>query len=347
MTAFAYETRSVRVVFRVGALGDIASELDREELHRALLLTTAGRAVTLDALIGHLGERLAATFAGARPHVPVDAVMAAQDLAERIEPDVLVTFGGGSAIGLGKAIAQKTGLPLIAIPTTYSGSEMTSIWGVTDANTKRTGRDAKVAPRLVLYDPALTYDLAPAVSAASGMNAIAHAVESAWAADASPVSELLAWDAIRRLADNLPLLCDAPRDPEARAGAFLGAHLAGRALDMTTMGLHHRLCHVLGGSFGLPHASVHAALLPCVAAFNADAAPEAMTRIAAALRVEDAVAGLADLARTLGTPTLRRLGFNEAMIPRAAALTAQGNVPNPRPVTEAGVRYVLESALSV
>ena len=344
---FRYETRAVRVIFRVGAAADLPGELDRDELRRVLLLTTPGRAHTLDAIIEGLGERLAATYAGARVHVPTDAVMAAQDLADRVRPDVLVTFGGGSAIGLGKAIAQKTGLPLVAVPTTYSGSEMTSIWGVTDAGAKRTGRDHRVAPRLVIYDPELTYDLPPTVSAVSGMNAIAHAVESAWAPDASPVSELLAWDAIRRLSDNLPLLRDMPRDPDARAGAFLGAHLAGRTLDMTTMGLHHRLCHVLGGSFGMPHAGTHAALLPCVAAFNAGSAPEAMVRIAAALRTEDAVAGLADLTRQLETPTLRELGFNASMIPRAAALAASGNVTNPRPVTEEGVRYVLESALAV
>ena len=344
---FAYATRSVRVVFRAGALADLGSELDREEHRRALLLTTPGRALNVDRLLDHLGERLAATFAGARVHVPVDAVMAAQELADRVTPDCLLTFGGGSAIGLGKAIAQKTGLPLVAIPTTYSGSEMTSIWGVTDASAKRTGRDERVAPRLVIYDPELTYDLPPEVSAASGMNAIAHAVESAWAPDASPVSELLAWDAIRRLGDNLPLLCDDPHDPVARAGALLGAHLAGRSLDMTTMGLHHKLCHVLGGSFGMPHAATHAALLPCVVAWNAGAAPDAMARIAAALRTEDAVEGLLLLRELLKTPTLRELGFNAAMIPRAAALAATGRVPNPRPVTEDGVRYVLESALGL
>ncbi|HEY2806688.1 MAG TPA: maleylacetate reductase [Gemmatimonadales bacterium] len=344
--SFAYSTHQVRVVFGAGSLTQLAAELDREGLRHVLLLTTPGRARELDAVVAQLNPHLAGTYAGARPHVPAEAIQAARDVLERVEPDACLTLGGGSAIGLGKALAQKTGLPLVAIPTTYSGSEMTSIWGVTDGEVKRTGRDPAVAPRLVLYDPELTLSLPAESTAASGMNAIAHAVEAAYAPDADPVSSLLAWDAIRRLADSLTILVNSPYDRAARAEALTGAHLAGRALDMTSMGLQHKLAHVLAGSFGLPHAQAHAALLPCVVAFNATAAPEAMDRIAAALGTDDAVSGIAELAKVLKIKSLRELGFNAAMIPRAAALATQAAYANPRLVTEPVVRTLLESALA-
>jgi alcohol dehydrogenase class IV len=198
----------------------------------------------------------------------------------------------------------------------------------------------------VLYDPDLTLDLPPSVSAASGMNAIAHCVEALYAPDASPVSSLLAEDGLRRLAASLPQVLRSPRDAAARGEALVGAHLAGRALDLTSMGLHHKLCHVLGGSFGLPHAATHAALLPHVVAYNASAAPAALGRVAAVLGVADAAAGLHDLGRALRTPTLAELGFGPEDIPRAAALAVTGSYPNPRPVTEPAVRYILEHALA-
>jgi len=270
----------------------------------------------------------------------------ARAVVARATPDGLLALGGGSAIGLGKTLAVETGLPLAAIPTTYSGSEMTTIWGISDGNAKRTGRDPGAAPRLVLYDPELTYGLPPRLSASSGMNALAHGVEAVYAHDGGPVSTSLALDGIRRLARALPVIMTAALDPGARAEALAGAHLAGLALDMTSMGLHHKLAHTLGGSFGLPHAETHAALLPWVMAYNAPAAGAAMSRIAAALESADAVSGMVALARTLGTPTLADLGFTREMIPRAASLACAGSYPNPRAVDESGVRSILEHALA-
>jgi maleylacetate reductase len=278
-------------------------------------------------------------------HVPRDVVSAAHAVVDRARPEGLLALGGGSAIGLGKALAVETGLPLVAIPTTYSGSEMTSIWGVSEGSEKRTGRDPRAAPLLVLYDPELTVALPPRLSASSGMNAIAHCVEAAYARDGGLVTSLLALEGIRRLARALPAVMRLPRDPDARAGALAGAHLAGCALDMTAMGLHHKLAHVLGGSFGLPHAETHAALLPWVMAYNAPVAGVAMSGIAAALGSDDAVRGMIALVRTLRTPTLAELGFTREMIPEAARLACASAYPNPRPVDELGVRSVLENAL--
>jgi maleylacetate reductase len=340
---FAYGTHAVRVVFGAGSLATLPLELERWGKRRVMLLSTPGRAA---GIVPALGGRHAGTFDDAMMHVPREVVAAARAAVRNAGPDALLAFGGGSAIGLGKALALETDLPLAAIPTTCSGSETTSIWGISDGTAKRTGRDPRVAPRLVVYDPALTTDVPPGVFAASGMNAVAHCVEALYAPDAGPVSTMFALDGLRRLAEHLPMIMSAPRDAGARAGALAGAHLAGRALDQTSMGLQHTLAHILGGSFGLPHAETHAALLPWVTAFNAPAAPEAMGLIAAALDAADAESGLARLARDLGASTLAGLGFTEAMIPRAAALAAAGSYPNPRPVDEAGVRSILACALA-
>jgi maleylacetate reductase len=343
---FDYATHAVRVVFGAGSLVGLPESLANLGLPRVVLITTPGRTRDVPALLSLLGKQLVEVFSSAAPQVPVDIVRDAVAVVDRIQPDGCVSLGGGSAIGLGKAIARATGLPLAAVPTTYSGSEMTAIWGITEGSEKQTGRDPRVAPRLVLYDPDLTLDLPPDVSAASGMNAIAHCVEAMYAPDASPVSSLLAEDGLRRLAASLPQVVRSPRDLVARGEALAGAHLAGRVLDVTAMGLHHKLCHVLGGSFGLPHAGTHAALLPYVVAFNTPAAPAALGRVAEVLGAADAAVGLRELGRRMGTPTLAELGFNAADVPRAAEMAVAGSYPNPRRVTEAEVRDVLQRALA-
>ena len=312
-------TPAARVVFGAGRLRELPAELDALGAHLVLLVTTPGRARDAAAIGSLLASRLAGTIDRAREHVPAELVPEAVAAARAARADACLTFGGGSAIGLGKAIAHETGLPLAALPTTYSGSEMTAVWGITEKREKRTGRDPRVRPRLVIYDPELTYGLPPAASAASGMNAMAHCVEALWAPDATSASTALAEEGIRLLAGSLPRVVRAPADAEARAAALAGAHRAGRALDLTTMGLHHRLCHVLGG-LGMPHAETHAALLPYVVAFRAASAPEAMTRIAAALGTQFAASGIQALGRELGTLPLAALGFAADDIPRAARL---------------------------
>jgi len=343
---FSYVTHEVRVVFGSGVLATLPAELERSGLRKVMLLTTPGRARDREALVALLGAQTAGQYTGARLHVPVDVVRDAREALDRVRPESLLAFGGGSAIGLGKALAHETKLPLAAIATTYSGSEMTAVWGSSDGKVKRTFRNTEVAPRLVLYDPDLTHGLSPAVSAASGMNAIAHCVEAEYAPECGPVTSFFAMEGLTRLAACLPLVVKTPDDAKARSGALMGAHFAGRALDMTSMGLEHKLAHIMGGSFGLNHAEAHAALVPWVTAFNAPSAPEAMQRIAAALGVEDAAAGLADLAHRLGIRSLGDLGFTPNDIPRAVELATALTFPNPRPVEPDGVRWILERALS-
>ena len=343
--SFSYRFRPAHVVFGTGALDRLGEVVAAAGLRRALLVTTPGRAAEAARATRALGDSCVGVFGGAAPHVPAALVSAALAEAERLRADGTLALGGGSAIGLAKALALRAGLPVVAVPTTYSGSEMTAVWGITAAERKETGRDERVAPRAVVYDAALTVTMPPALSGASGMNAVAHCVEALYAADREPMSALFAREGVRVLAASLPEVVRDPADLGARERAFFGAHLAGRALDMTAMGLHHKLCHVLGGTFGLPHALTHAILLPHVAAWNAPAAPAAMAEVAAALGAESAWTGLFALRRALGiTATLRDLGLGPADLDRAVELTVVGGTANPRGVTRAGVRAILEGA---
>jgi maleylacetate reductase len=342
---FIVEWSRTRVGFGAGTLERLGTELDMLGVARALCVTTPRRDATTERVVAELGDRLAGICDIAAMHVPADRVQRAVADVDRIRPDSLVAVGGGSAIGLAKAIARERPLPIVAVPTTYAGSEMTSIWGITSGDTKTTGRDPAVAPRLVIYDPVLTLALPAHTSAASGMNAMAHAVEAMYASNASPIAAAAAEEAVRTLARALPSVVVTPRDLDARTLALRGAHAAAVALELAPMGLHHKLCHVLGG-FGLPHAETHAALLPHVVAFNAPAAPEAMARIAGALGVNDAAAGLRALNDALGlTMSLGALGLKLADIERAAVAVGAATFPNPRAATPDAVRQLLLEAL--
>ncbi len=325
-----------RIVFEEGSTRRVADEM--RGFSRVLVVTTRGRAPLADAI----GKALHATVLPiAREHVPRETVAEARREAERLDADAVVAIGGGSAIGLAKALALETKAKPVAIPTTYSGSEMTSIWGVTDGTKKTTGRDDRARPVLVVYDPALTLDLPRGVTVASAWNAMAHAVEALYARDASAKTKDAAEEALRAIAWALPRVVAEPHDREARAKLLDGARLAGTAIDEATMGVHHKLCHVLGGR-GLPHAETHAALLPYVVRFNRAAAPEAMARMARALGGKDAVAAIAWLARATGAPT--RIALPHAAIGEVVATVLAAPPDNPRPLDEAGLRSLLEAA---
>lgn len=343
--AFVWHRRAVRVVFAVGASETIAAELERAQFARPFLLSTPGRSGVLERVAASLTD-VAGVFDRATLHVPTALVSAAREEARHRGAGCLVAVGGGSAIGLGKAIAESTALPLVAVPTTYSGSEMTSIWGITDSGGKRTARHPRAAPAVVIYDPELTLTLPPAATAASALNAAAHAVEALYAPDAAPLSSLAAEAALRQLAQALPDVIADGRDLAARTALLRAAYLAGLALDETTMGLQHRMAHVLGGTFGLPHGETHAALLPHLVAFNERAAPEAMATIASALGADSAGRGVRDLARGAGvTYTLRDLGLREEDLERAADLATRNPPPNPRAPARADVVALLRDAL--
>jgi maleylacetate reductase len=340
---FAYGTHDVRVIFGPGSLSTLPVELDRMGLGRVMLLTTPSRPEERRRVVELLGGRLAGVYTGAKLHVPVSVIADAHTTLAQCDPQSLLAFGGGSAIGLGKALAFDTKLPLAAVPTTYSGSEMTAVWGNSEQGIKRTFRNREVAPRLVLYDPGLSYGLSPRVTAASGMNAIAHCVEAEYSPEYGPVTSFFALEGVRHLTAGLHALADSPTDEGARRSVLLGAHYAGRALDMTSMGLEHKLAHMLG-SLGLDHAEAHAAIVPWVTAWNAPNAPHAMARLANALGSDDASQALRRLAERLQIRTLAELGFTAADIPEVVGKVLALTFPNPRPVDAEGVRWILERA---
>jgi maleylacetate reductase len=345
MLEFTYETLPARVVFGMGSLERLPDEVARLGAQKALVLSTPSRRALAEEAARRLGGRVAGIYARAVMHSPIEVAEAARVAARRRGADCYVATGGGTTIGLAKAIALETGLPILAIPTTYSGSEMTPVQGITRDGIKRTTRDARMLPRTVIYDPELTLGLPPAISGTSGMNAIAHCVEALYARNANPITSLVAEEGIRALAASLPLVVKDPADLEARSQALYGAWLGGAALGAVGMALHHKLCHVLGGTFDLPHAEIHTLILPQAAAYNRDAAPEAMARIARALGAEDAPAALFDLASSLGAQMrLAAFGLDAADLDRAAELAMQDAYANPRPVTRDGVRALLQDA---
>ena len=345
MHDFIYESAPMRVVFGVGAASRVAEEVERLGATRALVLATPGRRAMAEDVATRLGARAIGVYAEARMHVPTTVAAAGVVEARRLDVDCVVAAGGGSTIGLAKAIAREEGIPIVALPTTYSGSEMTPIWGLTVDGVKTTGRDARVLPRSVIYDPLLTLGLPRAISGPSGMNAAAHCLEALYAPDTNPITSLMAEEGLRALAASLPAVVAAPGDVAARSDALYGAWLAGAALANVSMGIHHKLAPVVGGSFDLPHAEVHTILLPHSAAYNREAAPEAMARAARALGADDAATGLFDLAVAAGAKmALDDIGMAEADLDRAADIALRDPYRNPRPVTREGVRGLLDDA---
>ncbi len=347
MQPFVYQSNPSRVVFGAGALQHLAREMDALGAKRALVLSTPEQADSARRVAEMLGARAAGIFAKAVMHVPIESAREARDEARRLDADCAVAIGGGSTTGLGKAIALDSGLPIVAIPTTYAGSEMTPIYGITEAGLKKTGRDPRVLPRTVIYDPELTLSLPLGLTVTSGLNAIAHAAEGLYAHDGNPITALMAEEGIRATAAALPHLLKDPRDVAARGDALYGAWLCGTVLGAVAMGLHHKLCHTLGGSFNLPHAEVHTVVLPHALAYNAAQAPEAMARITRALggRGTSAAQGVFDLASRHGAPVaLKDIGMPADGLDRAADLAVQTPYPNPRPLEHAAIRALLQRA---
>jgi maleylacetate reductase len=344
--SFEFHALPWNIVFGAGAIDRLPAEIAKFGFQRALVLCTPGRRDQGEQILKLLGTGGAGLFDGARMHVPTETVTLALEAAAQCAADCSVSIGGGSTTGLGKALALQAGLPQIAIPTTYAGSEMTPIWGRTESGRKMTGRDPRVLPVLAIYDPHLTLGLPQDVRAASGMNALAQAVANVATHDAHPIAELYGMQAIRMLAHYLPESAARPGDVDALSGAMLGACLAGAALAVGRAGLHHRLCHVLGGAFDLPHAQTHAVLLPYTVAFNAASVPAGTHRVAECLGVDDAARGLLELAVRLRAPrTLGELGLREADLERAVALALENPIDSAEPPTPEGILTLLRNAL--
>jgi maleylacetate reductase len=345
--SFTYNANPARVIFGHGTLTRLPEEIERLKARRALILSTPQQADEAARIATLIGDTAAGVFSEARMHTPTDVTARALGQVERLSADLVIAIGGGSTTGLGKAIAYRTDLPQIVIPTTYAGSEATPILGETENGVKRTRSDPKILPEVILYDVDLTLGLPVAMSVTSGMNAIAHAIEALYAREANPVISLLAEDGIRALVRALPSITRDPGNRDARSDALYGAWACGVCLGSVGMALHHKICHTLGGLFDLPHAQLHTAVLPHAVAYNAAAAPEAMRRLAGVLGSDDVAGALYDLAAGLGAQmALADLGMPVDGIDRAVEQALANPYWNPRPIEEVPLRQLIEDALA-
>lgn len=347
MKDFQYQAQPMRVSFGAGSLKSLPDEVRSLGLHRVLVLSTSFQEDLAREVSDQLGELSAGVHSEAEMHVPVESAHRAREVATAAGADGYVAVGGGSTTGLGKAIALEFGAPIIAVPTTYAGSEMTPIWGLTADSEKKTGRDPKVLPASVIYDPELTLTLPVGMSVTSGFNAIAHAVEALYAPDGSPIISLMAEEGTRAMVNALPRIVENPADPEARSDALYGAWLCGATLGATTMSLHHKLCHTLGGTFNLPHAETHTVVLPYALAYNSAHAPEAVVALQRATGAQEPAAFLRQLSLDLGAPaSLRELGLTDADVETVVEQATRNPYANPRPVTADGIRTLVTAALN-
>jgi maleylacetate reductase len=341
---FTYSGSPAHIVFGNGASSDVAAWVEKLGCRRALVLSTPHQAADGEALAKTLGALAAGVFSGAAMHTPVEVTEAALAKAKEVKADCVVALGGGSTTGLGKAIAWRTDLPQIVIPTTYAGSEVTPILGQTENGVKTTLRDPKILPEVVIYDPELTTGLPVAMSVTSGLNAMAHAAEALYAQDRNPISTLMATEGLRALNAALPVLVKEPRNIGARGDALYGAWLCGTVLGTVGMALHHKICHTLGGSFDMPHAETHAVMLPHTIGFNAAAVPELLQPV---VDIFGGSAGgcLHDFTKSIDAPlTLSELGLKQADLDRAAEIATQNPYWNPRPFDRAAIRALLQDA---
>ncbi|ASN20155.1 maleylacetate reductase [Arthrobacter sp. YN] len=345
--SFFYSALPMRVSFGAGYRSKLADEVNSLGLKRVLVLATEYQKDLAQEISDSLGELSVGVYAKAQMHVPIETARDAQRYANEAGADGCVAVGGGSTTGLGKAIALEFGTPIIALPTTYAGSEMTPVWGLTADGVKKTGKDSRVLPTSVIYDPELTLSLPVGMSITSGFNAVAHAVEALYAPDGSPIISLMAEEGVRSLVGALPRVAADSDNIDHRSEALYGAWLCGATLGATTMSLHHKLCHTLGGTFNLPHAETHTVVLPYALAYNAKSAPHALAALQRATGAEDPAAYLRQLSLDLGAPaSLRELGLRDEEIATAVDLATRNPYANPREVTADGVRKLLTAALN-
>lgn len=344
---FMYNASPARVIFGKGTIQELPAEISRLSLKRPLLLSTAQQVSQAEVLRKILNGNIAGIFKEATMHTPTNVTEKALEYAKSVSADSIISIGGGSTIGLGKAISIRTGLPHICIPTTYAGSEMTPILGETVDGVKKTRSDPKILPGTVIYDVDLTMSLPASMSATSGVNAIAHAVEALYAQNGNPIITLLALEGTKALACSLPQIIQTPNDLEARTKALYGAWLCGLCLGSVGMSLHHKLCHTLGGSFNLPHAETHTIVLPHALAYNAPEIQGVMSQLAEVLPGSDgdATKGLNALLDTLQVKRgLKEFGMKEQDVDKAADIAVSNPYWNPRKVEREGIRELIRRA---
>ncbi|MFS0823912.1 maleylacetate reductase [Bacillus sp. 1P02SD] len=351
MKEFIYHAQPSKVYFGEGVVNKVGECVNDLGLKNFLIITSPGQSgkAVAEKISNELGDRCYGVYPKAIQHVPNEIVEEALTFLQDKEIDGLISIGGGSSVGLAKAIALNTNLPIIAIPTNYSGSELTHVWGITTDGIKTTGRNPVVKPKVVLFDSELTMHMPIKLTVVSAINAMAHCVEALYSENPNPISSIMAGEGIRAIAEGLPKLYENPLDIEARTKVLFGAWLSGTVLDTVPMGVHHRICHTLGGTCNLSHADTHTMILPYAIAYIKDYAPEAIKAIARAIGTEtDDVAGfLFDFIQDLGGPkSLKELGLKEEDIKKAAAVACRKPLTYPRPIDEESIEILIRNAFS-
>lgn len=343
---FSHRTLSQNILFGAGRAAEhLAAEVFRRGASRVMVVVSEHELDIAKEIATAITVHLWHT--DVVMHVPIEVAERARAVAREEDIDLIVSVGGGSTVGLAKAIALTEGLPIVAVPTTYAGSEATNVWGLTEAERKTTGVDDRVLPGTIIYDSDLTLSLPVEMSVASGLNALAHCVDSMWAPKSDPINNALALEGIRALSEGLPLIVDDPQGRKGRDLVLYGAYLAAVSFASAGSGIHHKICHTLGGTFNLPHAQTHAVVLPYVLAFNSADAPQAQARMAEAFGEDTALVGLNKLREKVGAPVrLADYGFSSENVAEAARIALE-IIPasNPREVTVDGLTALLSAAL--
>ncbi|MGY6119535.1 maleylacetate reductase [Paraburkholderia strydomiana] len=345
MNGFTFDYKSPRVIFGAGSVSTLPDEVSRLGAHRVLILSTREQRILSAEITRTLEDKIAGFFDKATMHVPEAVIQEAEHVFRDVDADSVVAVGGGSTTGLAKALSMRLDVPSLVVPTTYAGSEMTTIWGITEHGLKKTGRDARVLPKTVIYDPRLTLELPVGISVTSAMNAMAHAMEGLYSIELNPILESMCQQGICALFAAVPRLAAKPADVDARTNALFGAWMCGTALSHLGMGLHHKLCHTLGGTLNLPHAETHTVVLPHAMAYNLPYAPRARSLLETMLNTSDVPSALFGLARNAGAPiSLAELGMRSDDISKVRDLALRDQYPNPRPLDPAALTALLEDA---
>lgn len=349
MQTFTYVGFPCRVVFGPGKIDTLSDEIGYLGAKRVMFCCTPGREEQVTQLAGTSVDHRVKICPIAKSIISEDLVVEGRRRAKQFGADCLVTFGGGSALGLAKLIALEFDIPIIAIVTTYAGSETTGLRGMFEDGKRVLKRSSRMLPKTIIYDPELSVSLPLEISIASAVNSMAHAVSSFLGEHPNPVTNLIAEEGLRVMRSALPRIADSPVDVNARGDALYGAWLCGSTLNTAGVVFHHKVCHVLGGSFKLPHAITHTIILPHSTGYNRDYAPEAMSRIARAFGDEnsDAAGEVFDLLTHIGAPTtLKDIGMSGSDLDEAAKLITTDPYFNPGPVEYEPVREMLDDAWS-
>lgn len=341
-----YNATPSSIIFGAGTLSRVAEAVEAHGARRAVVVSTPGRQGLAQRVVSLLGDRCCGIIPEAVSQVPIELARRGRKLAAEMEADCIVSVGGGASVGLGKGIGLEYAKPIVAIPTTYSGSEMTGFCGITIDGVKRMHKSLDMLASTVIYDPELSVGLPLDVSMASAMNALAHCVDSVYVSTISPIILSAAHEGAAVLMHAMPRVAANPSDIAARTDLLYGAYLAGAALT-GGFAYQHGVAHTLGGSFGIAHGLSHALVLPHVASYNMRHAPGQLGRLARSMGVPAIGPAIFDILKTVGLPTsLAEVGFRESDIERAAAITVEtDNGLNPGPVSIDDVRALLKDAL--